>query len=221
MSDMEKGAVKELVKQDFRKQTKLEESLTTYTIGSAEAFKSNKAYMIDLLVNGDPERAFRGGVIKPEEAEKIAAFVDWGQLVASSLRPGTERTWSNNWPAEPLIDQDLTFVSHKISLWELLLLWTLTIVTIYLSYEFLFKKEKDDKFEEPIQITSIFKSQKKLLKYIPIVAGLFVAQLIMGGYVITSYSIHYTKLYESSALSKIVRVASEIKCICRKNLYSD
>jgi nitric oxide reductase subunit B len=124
----------------------------------------------------------------PEEAEKIAAFFDWGQLVASSLRPGTERTWSNNWPGEPLIDQDLNFNAHKISLWEFLILWTLTIVVIYLSYEYLFKKEPDDKLEDPIQITGIFRSQKKLLKYIPIVAGLFVVQLFMGGYLAHLYT---------------------------------
>ena len=92
-----------------------------------------------------------------EEATKIAAFVDWSQLVASSLRPGTDRTWSNNWPPEPLIDQDLTTMSHFVSLWEFLLLWTLTIGVVYLAYEFLFKKEAEDgELAEPLKITKLF-----------------------------------------------------------------
>ena len=188
LTEVERGAVKERVKQDFKKQTTLLEQTTVYTDASAAAYKANQQYIIGLLVDGDPERGWRGGIIRPEEAAKIAAFVDWGQLVASSYRPGTERTWSNNWPAEPLIDQDLTFNSHKISLWEFLILWTLTIVVIYLSYEYLFKKEDGDTLEPAIKVTSLFPSQKKLLKYIPIVAGLFVVQLFLGGYLAHLYA---------------------------------
>jgi nitric oxide reductase subunit B len=188
LSDIERGAVKVRVIQDFKKQTKLLESATIYTKASAEAYKQNVVYLRNLLVNGDPERAFRGGIIRPDEAEKIAAFVDWAQMVASSLRPGTERTWSNNWPPEPLIDQDLTFNAHKISLWEFLLLWTLTIVVIYLAYEYLFKKDEGEMLEKPMVITHLFKSQKKLLKYIPIVAGLFFVQLILGAYLAHLYT---------------------------------
>jgi nitric oxide reductase subunit B len=188
LTEIEKGAVKERVKQDFKKQTSLLETTTIYTDASAAAYHKNVEYLTKLLVEGDPERAFVGGVIRPEEAVKIAAFIDWAQLVASSLRPGTDRTWSNNWPPEPLLDQDLTFLSHKISLWEFLLLWTLTIVVIYLAYEFLFKKDPDDKLEPAITITFLHKSQVKLLKYIPIVAGLFFVQLILGGYLAHLYT---------------------------------
>jgi nitric oxide reductase subunit B len=188
LTQVERGAVKERVKQDFKKQTTLLEETTVYTDASAAAYKKNVDYLTNLLVNGDPERALRGGIIRPEEAMQIAAFVDWSQLVASSIRPGTERTWSNNWPPEPLIDQDLTFLSHKISLWEFLILWTLTIVVIFLAYEFLFKKDENEQLEEPLKITKLFRSQKKLLKYIPIVGGLFVVQLFIGGYLAHLYT---------------------------------
>ncbi|HNQ37834.1 MAG TPA: hypothetical protein PKJ58_07730, partial [Prolixibacteraceae bacterium] len=177
LTAVERGAVKERVKQDVREQTRLLEAGTVLTDASASAFRKNKAYLTDLLVNGDPERAFTGGIILKEEAEKIAAFVDWGQLAASSVRPGTDRTWTNNWPPEPLLDQDVTFVAHKVSLWELLVLWTMTIVVIYLAYEYLFKKDPHEKLEPAIKVTSLFGSQRKLLKYIPIVAALFVVQL--------------------------------------------
>ena len=188
LTAIERAAVKERVKQDFREETTLLESGVTYSAGSAEAYHSNVAYLTDLLVNGDPERAFQGGVIHPEEAVKIAAFVDWSQLVASSLRPDTDRTWSNNWPPEPLIDQDTDWNSHLVSLWEFLILWTLTILVIFLAYEYLFKKDPNERLEEPIKITKLFKSQKKLLKYIPIVAGFFFLQLILGGYLAHLYT---------------------------------
>jgi nitric oxide reductase subunit B len=188
----EEGAVKAKVKEDFHKHTKLTEESVTYSQASAEAFKKNKEILTDMLVNGDKERAFPGGVIRPEEAKKIAAFVDWSQLVASSIRPGTEgkpgeeRTWSNNWPKEPLVDQDLLYTNHVVSLWEFLLLWTFTIIVIFLSYEYLFKK--DEKLSPELKVTSLFKSQKKLLKYIPIVSGLFVVQLFLGAYLAHLYA---------------------------------
>jgi nitric oxide reductase subunit B len=169
LTNIEKGAVKERVKEDFRKQTKLLEEGVVYTDASAEAFKKNVEYLSNILVNGDRERAFPGGIILKEEAIKIAAFIDWSQMVASSIRPGTEgkigeeRTWSNNWPKEPLVDQDTSYNSHIVSLWEFLLLWTLTIIVIFLSYEYLFKKDKNDLLEPAIKINSLFKSQKKLL----------------------------------------------------------
>ena len=188
LTEVERGAVKERVKQDVKHQTHLLETTTTYTEASAQAFHKNVEYIVNMLVNGDKERAFRGGIIKPEEAVKIAAFFDWSQLVATSLRPGTERTWSNNWPCEPLIDQDVNFNSHNVSLWEFLILWTLTIIIIFLSYEFLFKKDKNEALEPALKITQLFKSQKKLLKYIPIVGLLFFVQLVLGGYLAHLYA---------------------------------
>ena len=52
----------------------------------------------------------------------------------------------------------------------------------------MFKKDPNDKLETPIQITGLFKSQKKLLKYIPIVGLLFVVQLFLGGYLSHIYT---------------------------------
>jgi len=193
LTNIERGAVKERVKQDFHEQTKLLEAGVTYTKASAEAYKRNVKLLTKMLVEGDPERAFAGGVILPDEARTIAAFVDWSQMVASSLRPGTEgtrsqRTWSNNWPPEPLVDQDTSFNNHIVSLWEFLLLWALTILVIFLSYEYLFKKDKNDVLEPAIKVTKMFKSQKKLLKYIPIVSLLFVVQLFLGAYLAHLYA---------------------------------
>jgi len=152
LTDIERGSVKERVKQEFHQQTSLKEDGVIYTDASAAAYKNNVKLLTKMLVEGDSSRAFRGGVILPEEAVKIAAFVDWS---------------SNNWPPEPLVDQGVLADYHFVSLWEFLILWTLTIVVIFLSYEFLFKKGRNEELEPELKITKLFKSQKKLLKYVP------------------------------------------------------
>ncbi len=186
LTKLEMGAVKERVKQDIREETHLRKEGVVYTHASAEAFKRNRDYLVNFLVNGDRSRAWPGKVIRPEEAVKIAAFIDWSQLVQSSLRPGTNRTWSNDWPPEPLVDQRSSWTNHFYSLWEFLLLWTFTILVIFLAYEYLLKK--DEPLGPPLEITDLYPSQVKLLKYVPIVALLFFVQLIIGGYLAHLYA---------------------------------
>ncbi len=189
LDEVDLAAVKATVKADFNSVILREEGVR-YSQNSADAFKANREYLIDFLVNGDHERAWRGGIIRADEAEKIAAFVDWSQIVASSKRPGKDYTWSNNWPHEPLIDQDLTWESHYISLWEWLLLWPATIIVLYITYEYLVKEPEDSKeqFEQPLIISKLFPSQEKLLKYVPIVALFSLLQLILGGYLAHIYA---------------------------------
>ena len=188
LDKVELAAVKALTIIDMKDNTTLKEEKTVYTNASAAAYKSNVKYITDFLVNGDRDRAWRGGIITEAEAIKIAAFFDWSQLVASSLRPGTDRTWSNNWPSEPMIDQDVQWIAHAVSLWEFLILWAATIVVLYFFYEYLIKKEDDDELEEPLVITKLFSSQKKLLKYVPIVSLFFLLQAALGGYLAHIYS---------------------------------
>jgi nitric oxide reductase subunit B len=183
----EKGAVKARVIQEMKHETQLREDQVTYSIASKEAYLKNKQDLIKMLVEGDREHAFPGGVIHPEEAEKIAAFFDWGQLVASTLRPGKNTTWSNNWPHEPLLDQGPTYASVKWSLWQMLLLWVFTIAILYIIYEYFFKKEEGTP-EKPLDLKSMFASQKKLLKYIPIITLFFFLQVVLGGYLAHIYT---------------------------------
>ncbi len=187
LTDVQKGAVKEMVKADLNR-TVLQKETVTYSAPSTEAFRSTVKYWTNFLVNGDKKLAWPGGVIKPEEAKKIAVFFDWGQLVATTKRPGTDRTWSNNWPSEPLIDQTVGWPSLFWSLMEVLLLWTMTILIVYLMYEYFVKKGKDDVLEDPLVLNSLFPSQKKLFKYLPVVALFFLLQVILGGYIAHIYT---------------------------------
>lgn len=187
LSDEERALVKVKVIADVRG-TVMADAGTTYTAESAAAFRANQAWLTRFLVDGNPEWAWPGGVIRPAEAALIATFVDWSQLVASSLRPGTDRTWSNNWPPEPLLDQDGGWHNHVVSLWEFLLLWPASILVVFLAYTYLFKREDDEECEPPLEIKTFLPSQKKLLKYVPLVALFIVLQMVLGGYLAHIYT---------------------------------
>ena len=210
---VEQGAVKEMVKLDFRN-TILNEDKTVYSEASAFAYKRNVKYLTNMLLNGDSTRGYPGWIIKgwvathwdtgeviknvtaEEKVAKIAAFVDWSQLVLSSPRinhetgkPETDyRTWSNNWPNEPLVDQNIAWVNHVVSLWEFLLLWPLSIVVIFLGYNYFFTKEDKKDLEKPLKVTKMFQSQKNLLWWIPVLSLLIVVQMTMWGYLAHIYA---------------------------------
>ncbi len=184
----QEGWTKEKVKADFYGGTGLTDGVVSYTDASAAAYKSNKAWLVDFLVNRNVEQAWRGGVIRTEEAQLIAAFVDWSQMVAATKRPGTDRSWSNNWPPEPLVDQDVQWTSHYYTLMELLFLWVGTILVLFIAYEKLLKKDPGEVLEEPLVITKLFPSQQKLLKYVPTVGLFFLLQMIIGGYLAHIYT---------------------------------
>jgi len=183
----QRAAIKEQVKEDFHVGTTLTDGTVVYSEVSARAYHANVDYLVDFLVNGNKEMAWPGGVIRPDEARLIAAFIDWSQMVASTQRPGTERTWSNNWPPEPLVDQDTGWFTHYYTLWEMLALWVGTILVLFIAYEKLLKRD-DDVLEDPLVITKLFPSQQKLLKYVPIVSLFFLLQVIIGGYLAHIYT---------------------------------
>jgi len=195
LNPVEQWAIKEIVKADFNN-TFLKEDKVVYSEGSAQAYKENVKYLVDMLVNWDQQRAYPGGFISPEQAEKIAAYVDWSQLVVSSPRldhkTGTpesdHRTWSNNWPNEPLVDQDLSWNNHVVSLWEFLLLWPFSILVVILGYNYFFKPDDRKDLEKPLKVRKLFQSQKNLIWIVPIIGLLILVQMTLGGYLAHVYA---------------------------------
>jgi len=214
LNPVEQWAIKEIVKADF-KNTLLKEDKVVYTEASAEAYKDNVKKLVDQLVNWDKQRAYPGGFITEDEAKKIAAYVDWSQLVVSSPRYDKKtwevlnRTWSNNWPNEPLVDQDISWGSHVISLWEFLLLWPFSILVVILGYNYFFKPDDRKDLEKPLKVTKLFQSQKNLIWIVPIIALLIVVQMNLGGYLAHVY-VEPTKSFTFPGLESIINISQNL-----------
>ncbi len=81
-------------------------SLNRVTIGAdrAAAFAQLAAYYKDVFAAGRPEYAIPSGALTDETKQRqLAAFFWWTAWAASTERPGSTVTYTNNWPHEALV----------------------------------------------------------------------------------------------------------------------
>lgn len=187
LNPAEKSYIDAFVKKDMREVSILKPDVTQITPEHEQAYNKSKEELVEFLTKGNPNYSLIGGIIKPEEAAKIAAFVDWTALVAASPRPGSNLTYTNNWPPEPRIGLTAPFSSLIWSLASVMAIWTLTIIVLWAFYDY-FMKFNDEKPEPSLSITSLTPMQEKVLKFVPLVPLFFFLQVVMGGYLAHLYA---------------------------------
>ncbi len=75
----------------------------------AEAFDALERHYADIFANGRNDYAIpRGALSDPAKAREMSAFFWWTAWAASTNRPGTDVTYTQNWPHEPLIGNQPT-----------------------------------------------------------------------------------------------------------------
>ncbi|NPA58416.1 MAG: nitric oxide reductase [Aquificae bacterium] len=212
LSDEEKAQVDYLVTMDVRRKSTLKEDVTQVTPQMEKAWLKVKEKLVNYLVKGNPQYAWLGGLVKPEEAEKMAAFIDWTTLVAVTPRPSAKPkedvdvikslgeplavyktlnihpTYTNNWPPEPAIGMDATYSSLFWSLIAFMACWALTIVVMWAFYDYFLKFDDQKEYDAALQITKLTPMQEKVIKYVPIVPLFFVLQTLLGGYMAHLYA---------------------------------
>ncbi|PAL22289.1 nitric-oxide reductase large subunit [Sphingopyxis sp. GW247-27LB] len=126
------------------------------------------------------------------DAAKRAALTDfffWTAWAASTERPGTVATYTNNWPPEPLIGNQPTPEN---------ILWSLACVVILIAgvgsliWGWAFLRRHDDTplvaaDKDPLTLAALTPSQRALGKYLFVVLALFIFQVFIGG-----FTAHYT-----------------------------
>lgn len=196
LNEEQKAAMKVRLQNDIRKNTYDPETKTlTVSPLRAEAIASNSEFYSGLFTNDPKLVKLRDAYSIPENSLKdpervrvINTFFFWTSWACVTERPGQEITYSNNWPAEELVNNRPTGA---------LLLWTGFSVILLLAgigYMVWYYARLRDK-DESHSISGTFSlktdvqtpSQKATLKYFWIVSILLLVQVIMG--VITA---HYT-----------------------------
>jgi nitric oxide reductase subunit B len=123
-----------------------------------------------------------------ERRQQMTEFFFWTAWAAATERPGSEVTYTNNWPHEPLIDNT---PSAENVVWSLISVVLLIAGVGGLIWAWAFLRKEDEEPEAPIKdplsAVGLTPSQKALGKYLLLVVGLFTFQVMLGG-----LTAHYT-----------------------------
>ncbi|OHD69424.1 MAG: hypothetical protein A2W19_05820 [Spirochaetes bacterium RBG_16_49_21] len=158
----------------------------TLAINPAQEYALNKtsAYWEKIFKEGDQSNGFLPETIKSDgERTAIAAFFFWTAWAASTKRPGTDATYTNNWPHDPSVGNVLpssAFVWSIISIMGLLVVLGLIIYIVH-RYRFFYGEPKGVQVAEKLLNLPLTGSQVKAAKFFLVVLALFILQLMMGG----------------------------------------
>ncbi|MGB1476532.1 MAG: nitric-oxide reductase large subunit [Marinobacter salsuginis] len=123
-----------------------------------------------------------------EHRERMTEFFFWTAWAASTERPDSNVTYTNNWPHEPLIDNR---PSGENVVWSLISVVLLIAGVGGLIWAWAFLRKEDEEPEAPVQdpltAVGLTPSQRALGKYLLLVVGLFTFQVMLGG-----FTAHYT-----------------------------
>ncbi len=117
-----------------------------------------------------------------QRQDKLNAFFFWASWVCSTNRPGKDITYTNNWPAEKLIDNSPT---GAIVVWSVISFVVLLAGIGTLSWYFAVIRGREEKPHDFPQVNPLIDfsptpSMKATLKYFWIVTALMLVQIGLG-----------------------------------------
>lgn len=81
----------------------------TLTAAQSTAFVQLEDYYHSVFSDPSTRSGLRpGAIVDRRETRQLTAFFAWSAWVASTLRPGTDYSYTNNWPPEPLVGNRVT-----------------------------------------------------------------------------------------------------------------
>ena len=199
----QQAVVKEVVKEEYLGSAVRDDGTVVLSPERITAMNITGRYFVELY-GDNPELtltrdhfAMKDNTL-PELQDRIdmARFFFWTTWMASTQRPGTDATYTNNWPHEPLLDHNPTPESVAWSVVSVIILLCGIGVVVWL---WAFGKKDDDHAlvpptEDPISKITLTPSQRALGKYLFTILALFLFQLGMGG-IIAHYTVEGQAFY--------------------------
>ena len=160
----------------------------TLAASQVAAFEHMRGFYSSYFTESLEQRGLkRPAITAPEEIHRLTAFFAWAGWVASAARPGQVYSYTNNWPPEPLAANTPT---PDALLWSVLSLIALLggagLLFFFIGrYDLLGWHRTDPKpydlaFRPPGEV-QLTRSQRATAWYFLVVAGLFLAQGLLGG----------------------------------------
>ncbi|MCP4622779.1 MAG: nitric-oxide reductase large subunit [bacterium] len=193
LDDLQKGLVD--VKITHETKTNRYDAATdtlTLTAAQVEGLNRVKQYWGKIFSEGMQRYGFLPGTIKDENQRiEISRFFFWTAWVASTLRPGTDYTYTNNWPPDKRVGNVASTETYFYSIagiLALLLILGLFVFWIH-RYGLWYGEAKGVALAEKLIEMPLTSSQLHAAKFFVVVILLFLLQTTMGG-LLAHYTIH-------------------------------
>ena len=190
LSEAEQAKYQVLLREELRKNTyDPATGIITYSPLRAEAAREVGEHYAKLFLGDNaPEYvklradyALRGKSLEdPAKMAKMNAFFAWTSWVCVASRPGSDVSYTNNWPHDPTIGNIAPTSLHLWSGFSVLMLLTAVGILVYY-----YAQSKEDEAgpmpaEDPLRGMKPTASMRATLKYFWIVSALMLVQMVLG-----------------------------------------
>ncbi|WP_018258764.1 nitric-oxide reductase large subunit [Halomicrobium katesii] len=154
-----------------------------YSAAEAYAHEQVRQEYVERYHEGDHERGVPVDMIDSEEAARqFADFALWTAWFSHTDRPDGDHSYTNDWPFQPGAGNDATAAAMTWSVIAMVLLVAGAGfgVWLYKSISLPEPSAKGISVPEPGDV-KVFPSQRAALRFVPVAAGLFLAQVLLGG----------------------------------------
>jgi len=154
----------------------------------ANAMAQVHAYYRDLFGNGAELESLReqyaianDAIPSDEHRELMPAFFFWTAWAATTERLGSDITYTNNWPHEPLVENS---PSTGMAMWSMASIILLLAGIGALTWYYVASRHEGElpvpPANDPLLSSSPTPSQRAVAKYFYTVVALFIAQMLLG-----------------------------------------
>lgn len=191
----QQAALRAELTQEYRHSAIDAAGLLTLSPRRLQAAEQVAEYYIDLFGDAPSLQSTRasyamkeGTLPELERREDMTRFFFWLSWATASARPGTDVSYTNNWPHEPLIGNKPSTANVFWSVASVVILLA-GIAFLVWGWAFFRKDEPPHQVpaQDPIATLRLTPSQLALKKYALLTLALFVLQVFLGG-----FTAHYT-----------------------------
>ena len=191
LSEADKAKYQVLLREELRKNTyDPATGIITYSPLRAEAAREVGEHYTKLFLGTDesPEYAklrsdyaLRGKSLEdPAKMAKMNAFFAWTSWVCVTDRPGSDVSYTNNWPHDPTIGNIAPTSLHLWSGFSVLMLLAAVGILVYYYAQSKEEEEGPMPASDPLRGMKPTASMRATLKYIWIVSALMLVQMVLG-----------------------------------------
>lgn len=155
----------------------------------ADAVKTTQQGIVESLLSNNPAEGYsQAHALNSETALQTADFLIYSSMTTVARRPNGETSWTQNWPAEPLVGNvpptsafTWTWISYAFT-------FLLFGLVIYIYEHYLNDRDNSKKEFKLVEFAPLTPSQRKVAKYFLVVVAVFLVQLAVGALMAHYYS---------------------------------